>query len=202
MIQQFGLIFGKRQTMTELEQITDENEPRRINDEEEYFKIVARTFADRADIDIDRYEASLSQIGRQIMDTGGGPLGAPAQQAYDELDQNIAEEQILPLLDEELIEEHRNNPIGAHSDDLERVLNYFRRQPMDGKYVILETKKFEELYIGQLSGVRGEKPEKLMDPLSGIDEASDLPYPLGSVEQAEHAVFLKRVDDLRSELRD
>lgn len=186
--------------MTELEQITDENEPRRIDDKEEYFKIIARTFADRANVDMNRYEASLSQIGRQIMDTGGGPLAAPAQQAYDDLDGNIAEEQILPLLDEELIEEHCDNPIGAHSDDLERVLNYFRRQPMDGKYVILETEKFEEFYIGQLSGVRGEKPERLTDPLSSIKGADDLPYPLNSVEQAEHAVFLKRVDDLRSDI--
>lgn len=188
--------------MTELEQITDDGEPRRINDEDEYFKIVARTFADRANVDIDKYEASNSQIGRQIMDTGGGPLSAPAQQAFDELDENIAKEQILPLIDDELVAEHRENPIGAHSDDLERVLNYFRRQPMDGKYVILETEKFEEFYIGQLSGVRGEKPEKLTEPLSSVDEAEELPYPLTSVEEAEHAVFLKRVDDLRSKIYD
>jgi len=190
------------QTMTELEQITDNFEPRRINDEDEYFKIVARTLADRADVDIDKYEASNSKIGRQIMDAGGGPLSAPAQQAFNELDEQIAEEEILPLINDELIAEHRENPIGAHSDNLERVLNYFRRQPMEEKYVILETEKFEEFYIGQLSGVRGERPEKLTEPLSSIDETEGLPYPLTSVEEAEHAVFLKRVDDLRSKFFD
>jgi len=87
-------------------------------------------------------------------------------------------------------------------DDLERVLNYFRRQPMEGKYVILETQKFDEFYIGQLTGIRGDKPEKLTDPLSSIDEADGLPYPLESVEQAEHAVFLKRIDDLRKEMQE
>lgn len=188
--------------MTELSQITDEEVPRRITDKEEYYKIIGKTFANRSEIDVSKYEASLSEIGRQIMSTAGGPLSAPAQQAYDELDESIAEEQILPLLDEELIQEHHENPIGAHSDDLERVLNYFRRQPMDGKYVILETKKFETFYIGQLTGNRGEKPEKLDDPLSSIDEAEHLPYPLTSVEQAEHAVFLKRVDDLRTQFSD
>lgn len=185
--------------MTELSQITDEDVPRRIVDEDEYYELIGRTFANRADVDVSKYEASLSEIGRQIMSTAGGPLSAPAQQAFEELDENIAEEQILPLLDEELIQEHRDNPIGAHSDDLERVLNYFRRQPMSGKYVILETEKFETFYIGQLTGNRGDKPEKLEDPLSSIDEADHLPYPLTSVEQAEHAVFLKRVDDLRSQ---
>lgn len=185
--------------MSELSQITDEAVPRRIADEEEYYKIIAETFVNQSQIDASKYEASLVDIGREIMATAGGPLSAPAQHAFDEIDESIAEEQILPLLDEELIQEHRENPIGAHSDNLERVLNYFRRQPMDGKYVILETEKFETFYIGQLTGKRGDKPEKLDDPLSSIDEAKHLPYPLTSVEEAEHAVFLKRVDDLRSQ---
>jgi hypothetical protein len=186
--------------MTELSQITDEEVPRRIADEEEYYKIIGETIVNQSKIDVNEYEANLSEIGRQIMATSGGPLSAPAQQAYDEIDESIAEEKILPLIDEELIQEHRENPIGAHSNDLERVLNYFRRHPsMDNTYVILETEKIETFYIGKLTGNRGDKPEKLDDPLSSIDEAEYLPYPLTSVEQAEHGVFLKRVDDLRSE---
>ena len=37
-----------------------------------------------------------------------------------------------------LIEEYRANPLGQHSGDLERVLNYFRRAPFEGKYVLFE----------------------------------------------------------------
>lgn len=173
-----------------------------ISDESEYYEIVGQTLVERGSVDIDRYDATLEQLGRRIMNTGGGPVSAAAKQAYDELDEGIAEREILPRIDDELIAEHREHPIGEHSDDLERVLNYFRRQPMEGKYVILETEKFEEFYIGQLTGVRGDKPEKLTEPLSSIDEADGLPYPLESVEQAEHAVFLKRIDDLRKEVQE
>lgn len=177
--------------MSELEEITDESE---------YYERVGRTLAERAGTD--PKEVSYEDLGRRLMRTGGGPIAAPADQAYQEIDQGIAEREILPRITEETIQEHREHPIGKHSDDLERVLNYFRRQPIEGKYVILETEKFEEFYIGELPGVRGEPPAKLDDPLSGIEEASDLPYPLESVEQAEHAVFLKRVDDLRDQFDD
>jgi branched-chain amino acid transport system permease protein len=173
-----------------------------ISNEREYYERIGKTLSERAELDPERYDTTYEAIGRELMTTGGGPAAAPAQQAFEELDEGIVTREILPRIDSELIQEHRENPIGAHSDDLERVLNYFRRQPMEGKYVILETEKFEEFYIGQLSGVRGDPPTKLEDPLASIDEASDLPYPLTSVEQAEHAVFLKRVDDLRTEFAD
>jgi len=172
-----------------------------ISDEAAYYAQIGRTLSDRAGINIDRRETSYEEIGRQLM-VGGGPISAPDQQAYDEIDESIAEREILPRINDDLIQEHKEKPIGEHSDDLERVLNYFRRQPMEGKYVTLETKKFEEFYIGKLPGVRGEPPEKLENPLGSIDEAEDLPYPLQSVEQAEHAVFLKRIEDLKEEHSD
>ncbi|WP_238532928.1 inner-membrane translocator [Halalkalicoccus jeotgali] len=173
-----------------------------VSDRAKYYETVGQTLADRAGIDPDRYGATYEDIGRQLMTMSGGPLSAPAEQAYSELDEGIAKREILPRINTELIKEHKEHPIGRHSDDLERVLNYFRRQPMEGKYVILETEKFEEFYIGELPGVRGEPPEKLDNPLAGIDEAKDLPYPLKSVEQAEHAVFLRRIKDLQNKFDD
>jgi branched-chain amino acid transport system permease protein len=119
--------------------------------------------------------------------------------AYKETDDYITRTYVLPLLKDEatrsrLVEEHRKNPIGVpgkgghyavgHSEELARVLDKLRRAPMAGKYVIVCTKPHEEWRIGRLSGVRGDAPEILRDG------------PYASQDEAEHAVFLKRVDDL------
>ena len=48
-------------------------------------------------------------------------------------------ERIKALITDELIEEHAAKPLGQHSDALERVLQYFRRQPQAGKYIIVAT---------------------------------------------------------------
>jgi branched-chain amino acid transport system permease protein len=88
------------------------------------------------------------------------------------------------LISESLIEEHRAQPLGLHSDPLQRVLHYFRRQPVAGKYIAVMTKPWSEYKIGVLSGVRGEPPTVL------DDEA----YP--SEETVLHAIFLRRVRDL------
>jgi hypothetical protein len=42
---------------------------------------------------------------------------------------------VRALIDEPLIEEHRQVPRGPHSDRLERVLRYFRSQPIAGKLI-------------------------------------------------------------------
>ncbi|RBI59831.1 inner-membrane translocator [halophilic archaeon] len=114
-------------------------------------------------------------------------MAAPAQEAYEDLDRTIAKEEILPRIDDEVIAEHENNPIGQHSDDLERILTYFRRQPVEDKYVLVETEKDEEWRIGKTPGIRGETPEI-------VDEQT-----FDSQEEAEHGLFLKRIENLREE---
>ncbi len=93
---------------------------------------------------------------------------------------------IKALITDELIAEHAAQPLGQHSDTLERILQYFRRQPQAGKYIIVATKPWQEYRIGVLSGVRGE-PATLLDGPT-----------YGSEEEAMHGIFLQRVDDLRS----
>jgi branched-chain amino acid transport system permease protein len=88
------------------------------------------------------------------------------------------------LITDELIAEHAAKPLGQHSDALERVLNYFRRAPAAGKYVIVCTKPWQEWRIGVLSGVRGVLPT-LVDGPGFASEADAL-----------HGVFLRRVNDL------
>lgn len=112
-------------------------------------------------------------------------MSHPAEQAYVDLDGKIAREEILPRIDDDLIEEHAENPIGQHSDDLERVLVYFRRQTVEDKYALIETEENETWCIGKTTGVRGEPPEIVSD------ETYD------SHEEAEHALFQHRVADLQ-----
>jgi hypothetical protein len=93
-------------------------------------------------------------------------------------------ERIKTLITPELIAEHAAKPLGQHSDLLERVLNYFRRQPQAGKYIIVATKPWEEYRIGVLSGVRGE-------PATILDDDS-----FASEDEALHGIFVRRVREL------
>ena len=89
------------------------------------------------------------------------------------------------LITPELIEEHHRNPLGQHSDALSRVLNYFRRGDVADKYAIIrQTGRFHAYKIVAFSGVRWAPPRLVDDRThEGINEAY-------------HAVFLLRVNDL------
>jgi branched-chain amino acid transport system permease protein len=89
------------------------------------------------------------------------------------------------LITPELIEEHRAKPLGRHSDALSRVLNYFRRSEMPDKYAIMrQPENFNHYKIVALSGERGAPPRLVDDRL------------YESLDEAYHAVFLLRVNDL------
>ena len=89
------------------------------------------------------------------------------------------------LVTPELIEEHRVGPLGKHSDNLSRVLNFFRRGEMADKYVILRLKDGEHRYrIMAVPGVRGAPPRVVDDKI------------YDSLNDSYHAVFLLRVNDL------
>ncbi len=150
---------------------------------------IARTLAERAGIDLDAYEdIDVNEIGRHLI--SGGPMAFPAAEAYEDLDGKIAKEEVLPRIDDDLIAEHEEHPIGQHSDDLERVLTYFRRQPVANKYALVETVKDQEWVVAKTTGNRGDPPE-IVD-----DETFD------SQERAEHALFLTRVADLRKKFEE
>ena len=83
-----------------------------------------------------------------------------------------------------LIEEYRASPLGQHSDDLERVLNYFRRAPFEGKYVLFELEANRKYKIVTTTGAGGGLPQDV-DGTIYTDK-----------NEALHAVFLKRVDAL------
>lgn len=93
-------------------------------------------------------------------------------------------ESLKPLITDDLIEAHRRAPCGPHDDRLSRVLNYFRRASVVDKYAILAVRPFAEYRLVALSGQRGVPP-RLIDDRSFATE-----------EEAIHAVFLRRVQDL------
>lgn len=45
-------------------------------------------------------------------------------------------EYVEQVLNDDLIEEYRPQPLGRHSEPLERTLAYFRRLPMDQLYAL------------------------------------------------------------------
>ncbi|MEQ8965878.1 MAG: hypothetical protein RID91_08645 [Azospirillaceae bacterium] len=87
---------------------------------------------------------------------------------------------IDPRRDREVVDEFRQNPIGHHSPNLQRVLNALRGGPLEGKYVLVCTKPFEEWVLARHSGERGKSMEILWD------------HRFSSKEEAEWAVFKLR----------
>jgi len=85
-----------------------------------------------------------------------------------------------------LIAEHQAKPLGQHSDHLERMLNYFRKAPIPDKYAVYCEEPFAKYRIVALSGLPGVPP-RVVD-----DKTYD------SLDAAYHAVFLRRVNDLRA----
>jgi branched-chain amino acid transport system permease protein len=96
----------------------------------------------------------------------------------------LQREYLKTLITPELIEEFKQKPVGQHSEALERLLNYFRRQPQNDKYAVMVVEQFKAYRIVALSGQRGVAPRLVEDKI----------YP--SIEEAYKGVFLRRVQDL------
>jgi hypothetical protein len=92
---------------------------------------------------------------------------------------------VRTLIDDELIAEHRRAPRGPHSDRLSRVLRYFRSRPIPGKLIVIEEIPWRRYRIGVLTGVPGRAATPLDDSYASYD-------------QALHAIFLRRVEELKA----
>lgn len=99
---------------------------------------------------------------------------------YDKMQRDYLKSLISP----ELIEEHKRSPLGQHSEPLERLLLYFRRQPLSDKYAITVIEPFKAYRIVALSGQRGVAPRIVEDKI------------YASQDEAYHGVFMRRVQDL------
>ena len=88
------------------------------------------------------------------------------------------------LVTDEVIEEFKNKPLGQHSEALERLLTYFRRQPMVDKYAIKCVEPFKAYQVVALSGIAGVAPRTVEDKV------------YTSREDAYIGVFTRRIQDL------
>lgn len=114
------------------------------------------------------------------------PAMADRQLVYFQRFDTRMRARLRKLITPELIAEHQAKPLGQHSDTLERVINFFRRAPMPNKYVIRRngafvTGTFSILAFSDQPG----QPPRVVD---------DKPY--ATVNEAYHAVFLLRLNDL------
>jgi hypothetical protein len=113
-----------------------------------------------------------------------GQQNAREHASYLQVENHILATEIRPRVTQGIIAEHRERPIGKHSDELERVLIYLRKHHLEmaGKYILVCTKPHEEWRIATLSGKPGVPPELLPDSFADRYEA-------------EHGLFLKRLKD-------
>ena len=95
-------------------------------------------------------------------------------------------ENLKKMVTPELIEEHRINPTGNHSDKLSRVLNYFRRAETTDKYGIKRVIK-NKSFIYKIIAFSGRKTH----PPRNVDDKE-----YDKLSEALHAVFILRVNDL------
>lgn len=86
----------------------------------------------------------------------------------------------------DIILEHERKPLGQHSDHLERMLNYFRKAPIPDKYAVYCEEPFSRYRVVALSGLPGVPPRVVDDKV------------YESLDSAYHAVFLRRINDLRA----
>ena len=106
------------------------------------------------------------------------------EEIYKRRFDKMQREFLKTLVCDEVINEHKNKPLGQHSEALERILYYFRRAGMVDKYVVKCEEPFTKYKIMALSGVRGRSPRLVEDKI------------YYTVEAAYHALFLRRVQDL------
>ena len=86
--------------------------------------------------------------------------------------------EVAELITDDVIEEHRRDPLGRHSDDLERIQNFFRRGPSFALYSRTPCREFQVIRLPITPGA-GPIP---IDDVVYTDE-----------NEALHAVFLHHV---------
>lgn len=87
------------------------------------------------------------------------------------------------LVSDDIVEEHRRNPRGQHSEPLERLLMYMRQSDL-ARYVVRRDAISGKFRVGCLTGQRSS-------PLELVDEAE-----YATADEAYHAVFLRRLRHL------
>lgn len=129
------------------------------------------------------YRATRSEKGGEMLPEEATETRDKDQIYYRRFDK-MQRDFLKRLVTDAVIEEHRTRPLGQHSEALERLLNYFRRQGQVDKYAILVLQEFKAYRIVALAGHRGTAPRVVEDQT------------YATPDEAYHALFLRRVQDL------
>lgn len=125
-----------------------------------------------------------SRQRKQLYDARRLPGSAPVLDRFE----RALRERLAGLVTDALVAEHAARPLGPHSDELARVLTYFRGAPVEGKHVVIAVERDKLWRIGRIT-----RSDPSTTPVL-LEEGS-----YDSYETALHAVFLRRLDDLRAE---
>lgn len=106
-----------------------------------------------------------------------------ARAQFDALQRRFLRTLVSPAV----IAEHKARPLGQHSEPLARLLHYFRERPLAGQYAVLREQAGGRFAVLRLSGRRGVPP---------VPEG-EARY--ATLEEAYHAIFLKRIEELMGE---
>jgi branched-chain amino acid transport system permease protein len=127
--------------------------------------------------------AARTQAGGEVMPEEAIAMPDKNTIALRRHDQRVRD-QLKPLVSPEVLAEHQRCPWGQHSEPLTRLLYHFRFAAIADKYALQVEQPYRSYRLIALSGQRGVPP-RVVD---------DKTYP--SIEEATHAVFLKRCQDL------
>lgn len=103
---------------------------------------------------------------------------------YREMFEGKQREYLKELVSDEVIEEHCRNPLGQHSEPLERLLIYFRRGAQSTRYAIKRDNSTGGLRVVTLQGGRA-------NPIEIVEGET-----YASADEAYHDIFLRRVREL------
>ncbi|MBJ3778068.1 hypothetical protein [Acuticoccus mangrovi] len=137
--------------------------------------------ADRPASDV----VDLSVINPGVVDPGVLARAADRQEGAIVAFNAAMRGHVLALIDDRLIAEHRDHPFGPHGAALQSVLNHFRSAGIEKKLAILALTPFQAYILVALSGVRGVLPTRVTEEV------------FATTQDAEHAIFLRRVAALR-----
>ncbi|WP_018099318.1 hypothetical protein [Sinorhizobium meliloti] len=105
---------------------------------------------------------------------------------YHPVFNELRKRNVRPLISAKIIDEHRANPLGLrpnfHSIELQFVLAYFRTISEHAFYLPIELPGGKG--FGIVAAARGKEPKVLADTV------------YQTVDEARHAIFLKRVEEL------
>lgn len=104
----------------------------------------------------------------------------------NDLNRYIWTETVKPLVNDDIIAEHKGNPLGKHSPALDMVLTFLRSDPLLDKprLVVIIVTPEKEWAIGEHSRAKGVTIRVR-------------PGTYTSIPEIEHAVFLERLKDVQ-----